>query len=83
MSSFALFIASTPKDAQGFSDVEVAALEVFFFDPATLDFVLAIIGLLLCMLRLVLSSPTPNDKMVSKPSPSPLASFSEGFSPFS
>jgi hypothetical protein len=27
----------------GSSDVEAAALEVFFFDPATLDFVLAFI----------------------------------------
>jgi hypothetical protein len=62
----------------GSSDVEVAALEVFFSDPATLDFVLAINGLFLCMLRLVLS-PTPTDEMASKPSPSPLASFSEGF----
>jgi hypothetical protein len=66
----------------GSSDVEGAALEVFFFDPAALDFVLAIVGLFLCMLRLVLS-PTPTDKMVSKPSPSPLASFSKVFSPFS
>jgi hypothetical protein len=32
------------------------------------------------MLRVVLS-PTPTDEMVSKPSPSPLASFSEGFFP--
>jgi hypothetical protein len=62
----------------GSSDVEVAALEVIFFDPSTLDFVLAVVGLFLCMLRLVLS-PTLTDKMVSKPSPSPLASFSEGF----
>jgi hypothetical protein len=60
------------------SDVEVAALEVFFFDPATLDFVLVVIGLFLCMLRLVLL-PTLTDKMASKPSPSPLASFSEVF----
>ncbi len=60
------------------SDVEVAALEVFFFDPATLDFVLAVVGLSLSMLRLVLS-PKPNDKMASKPSPSPLASSSEDF----
>jgi hypothetical protein len=58
--------------------MEVAALEVFFFDPAILDFVLAVLGLFICMLRLVLS-PTPTDKMASKPSPSPLASFSEGF----
>jgi hypothetical protein len=65
----------------GSFDVEGATLEVFFFDPATLDFVLAVIGLFLCMLRLVLS-PTPTDKMVSKPSPSPLATFSEGFFPF-
>jgi hypothetical protein len=64
----------------GSSDVEGAALEVFFFDPATLDFGLAIVGLFLCMLRLVLS-PTPTDKLVSKPSPSPLAPFSEGFFP--
>jgi hypothetical protein len=62
----------------GSSDVEAAALEVFFFDPATLDFVLAFFGLFLFMLGLVLS-PTPTDKMASKPSPSPLASFSEGF----
>ncbi len=55
----------------GSSDVEVAALEVFFFDPATLDFILAVVGLFLCMLRLVLS-PTLTDKMASKPSPSPL-----------
>jgi hypothetical protein len=47
-------------------------------DPATLDFVLAVLGLFLCMLRLVLS-PTPTDKLASTPSPSPLASFSEGF----
>jgi hypothetical protein len=60
------------------SDVEAAALEVFFVDPATLDFVLAFIGLFLFMLRLVLS-PTPTDKMISNPSPSPLASFYEGF----
>jgi hypothetical protein len=64
----------------GSSDVEGAALEAFFFDPATLDFVLAVIELFLCMLRLVLS-PTPTDKMVSKPSPSPPATFSEGFFP--
>ncbi len=62
----------------GSSDVEVASLELFFFDPATLEFVLAILGLFLCMLRLVLS-PTPTDKMASTPSPSPLASFSEGY----
>jgi hypothetical protein len=62
----------------GSSDVEVAALEVLFFDPTTLDFVFAIVGLFLCMLRLVLS-PTPTYKMALKPSPSPLASFSEGF----
>ncbi len=49
----------------GSSDGEVAALEVFFFDPATSDFVLAIVGLILCMLRLVLSL-TPTDKMASK-----------------
>jgi hypothetical protein len=58
----------------GSSDVESAALEVFFFDPATLDFVLAFIGLFLFMLRLVLSL-TPTDKIASKPSPSPLAFF--------
>jgi hypothetical protein len=75
------YFLPTDSGMGGFPDVEVAALEVFFFDPATLDFVLAIIGLFLCMLRLVLS-PTPTDKMNSKPSPSPLASFSEGFSPF-
>jgi hypothetical protein len=63
--------------------VEVAALEVFFFDPATLDFVLAVVRLFLYMLRLVLSRTPPTDKMVSTPSPSPLASFSEGFPPFS
>jgi hypothetical protein len=62
----------------GSSDMEVAALEVFFYDPATLDFVLVVLELFLCMLRLVLS-PTPTDKMASKPSPSPLASFSEDF----
>ncbi len=45
---------STDSGVGGSSDVEVAALEVFFFDPATLDFVLAVIGLFLCMLRLVL-----------------------------
>jgi hypothetical protein len=59
--------------------VEVAALELFFLDPATLDFVLANLGLFLCMIRLVLSL-TPTGEMDSKPSPSPLASFSEGFS---
>ncbi len=47
--------------------MEVAALELFFFDPATLDFVLAILGLFLCMLRLVIS-PTPTDKKASTPS---------------
>jgi hypothetical protein len=57
--------------------VEVAALELFVLDPATLDFVLAILGLFVYMLRLVLSL-TLTDKMASKPSPSPLASFSEG-----
>jgi hypothetical protein len=62
--------------------VEVAFLEVFFFDPATLDFVLAIVRLFLCMIRLVLS-PTPTDKMFSKPSPSPLASSLKVISPFS
>jgi hypothetical protein len=58
----------------GSSDVESAALEVFFFDPATLDLVLASVGLFLFMLRLVLS-PTPTDKMASKSSPSPLDFF--------
>jgi hypothetical protein len=48
----------------GSSDMEVAALEVFFFDPATLDFVLAILGLFLCILRLVLL-PKPTDEMAS------------------
>ena len=36
----------------GYSDVEAAALEVFFVDPATLDFVLAVLVLYLCMERL-------------------------------
>jgi hypothetical protein len=51
--------------------VKAAASEVFFFDPATLDFALAFVGLFLFMLRLVLS-PTPTDEMASKPSLSPL-----------
>jgi hypothetical protein len=38
----------TDSGMGGSSDVEGGALEVFFFDPATLDFVLAIIGLFLC-----------------------------------
>ncbi len=62
----------------GCSDVEFAALELFFLDPATIDFILAVLVLFLCMLRLVLSL-TPTEKMDSKPSPSPLASFSKGF----
>jgi hypothetical protein len=71
---------SSDSGLGGSSDVEAAALEAFFFDPATLDFVLAFIELFRFMLRLVLS-PTPTDKMASKPSPSPspLASFSEDF----
>jgi hypothetical protein len=71
-------IFSPDSGLGGSSDVEVVALEVFFFDPPTLDFVLVVIGLFICMLRLVLS-PTTTDKMASKPSPSPLPSFSEGF----
>jgi hypothetical protein len=63
----------------GCSDVEVAALELFFLDPSTLDFILAILILFLCMLRLAFSL-TPTEEMDSNPSPSPLASFSEGFS---
>ncbi len=62
----------------GSSDVEVAALELFFLDPATLDFFLAILGLFLPRLRLVLLL-TPTEEMTSKPSPSPLVSFSESF----
>ncbi len=57
--------------------MEVTALELFFLDPAILDFVLAVLGVYLCMLRLVLSL-TATEEMASKPSPSPLASFSEG-----
>jgi hypothetical protein len=64
----------------GSSDVEFAASELFFLDPATLDFVLGILGLFLCMLRLVRSLTPATDKMASKLSPSPLASFSEDFS---
>jgi hypothetical protein len=61
----------------GCSDVEVAALKLL--DPATLNFVLAVLVLFLHMLRLVLSI-TPTKEMDSKSPPSPLASFSEGFS---
>jgi hypothetical protein len=60
----------------GSSDVEVAALEVFFLDPAILDVIVAIFGLFFCRLRLVVSL-TATDKMALKPSPQ--ASFSEGF----
>jgi hypothetical protein len=69
---------SPPSGLGGSSDVEVAALELFFLDPATLDFILAVLGLFLCRLRLVVSL-TPTEEMASKPSPPPLASFSEGF----
>jgi hypothetical protein len=63
----------------GSYDVEVTALELSLLDPATLGFVLVVLGVFLCMLRLVLSL-TPTEEMASKPSSSPLASLSEGFS---
>jgi hypothetical protein len=58
--------------------VEVAALELFFLDPANLDVVLAAFGLFFHRLKLLVSL-TPTEETASKPSPSPLASFSEGF----
>jgi hypothetical protein len=72
-----------PSDSglDGSSYVEVAALELFLLDPATSDFVIAVVGLFLLMLRL-LFIPTPTEEMASTPSASPLASFSEDFSFF-
>ncbi len=56
--------------------MEVAALELFFLDPAILVGVVAVLGLFFCRLRLVVSL-TATDKKASKPSPP--TSFSEGF----
>jgi hypothetical protein len=50
----------------GSSNVEVAALELFFFDPATLDFVLAVLGLFLCMLTLSCRAPKTNRQIFKK-----------------
>jgi hypothetical protein len=61
----------------GSSDVEIAALELFFLYPAILDFIVVIFSLFFCRLRLVVSLAATNNMALK---PSPPTSFSEGFS---
>ncbi len=69
------FLALSPG-LGGSSDVEVAALELFFLDPAILDLIVAFLWLFCCRLRLIVPL-MATDETASKPS-SP-ASFFEGF----